>query len=123
MKSALFRLVAIMCLAVLLTPSDSAAVQERRIALVIGNGEYKTSSLANPVNDANDMAAALKKLGFSVRLKINADQKSIEDSIRAFGKELRSGGVGLFYFSGHGSAYFRYTNMTENFEGNKISLI
>lgn len=101
-KSALFRLVGIACFMLFLTPSDSASVQERRIALVIGNGAYKSSHLANPVNDANDMAAALKKLDFSVKLKINADQKSMENSIRAFGKELRSGGVGLFYFAGHG---------------------
>jgi hypothetical protein len=102
MKSALFRLVAITWLLLLLTPSDSASVQERRIALVIGNGAYKSSPLANPVNDANDVAAALKKLGFSVKLKINANQRSMENSIRTFGKDLRSGGVGLFYFAGHG---------------------
>ncbi len=102
MKSTLFRLIVIICLAVLLTPSNSASVQERRIALVIGNGTYKSSPLANPVNDANDIAAALKNLGFSVRLKINADQRSMERSIREFGKDLRSGSIGLFYFAGHG---------------------
>ncbi|MBU0769626.1 MAG: caspase family protein, partial [Proteobacteria bacterium] len=102
MKSTLFRLVGMVCFFLLLTPSDSASVQERRTALVIGNGAYKSSPLANSVNDANDMAAALKKLGFSVKLSINSDQKSMEDAIRSFGKELRSGGVGLFYFAGHG---------------------
>jgi len=102
MKSTLFRLVGIACFMLLLTPSDSESVQERRIALVIGNGAYKSSPLANPINDATDMATALKKLGFSVRLKINANQRSMENSIRAFGKELRSGGVGLFYYAGHG---------------------
>jgi len=86
----------------LLIPSDSESIQERKIALVIGNGAYESSPLVNPVNDANDMTAVLKKLGFSVRLKINANQKSMENSIRAFGKKLRSGGVGLFYFAGHG---------------------
>ena len=39
---------------------------ETRLALVIGNGAYKSSPLANPVNDAKDMAGALKKLGFEV---------------------------------------------------------
>ncbi|MGD9244544.1 MAG: caspase family protein [Desulfobacterales bacterium] len=102
MKSTLFRLVGIACFMLLLTPSDSESVQKRRIALVIGNGAYKSSPLANPINDATDMATALKKLGFSVRLKINANQRSMENSIRAFGKELRSGGVGLFYYAGHG---------------------
>jgi len=48
------------------------------------------------------MASALKKLGFSVTLRTNADQESMEESIRIFGKQLRLGGVGLFYYAGHG---------------------
>lgn len=102
MKSQLLRLVIIAYLLVILTPSYSRSVQERRTALVIGNGAYKSSPLVNPVNDATDIASALKKLGFSVQLKINANQKSMENAIRSFGKDLRSGGVGLFYFAGHG---------------------
>lgn len=35
-------------------------------------------------------------------LKINADHRTMKKSIRRFGKKLRSGGVGLFYFAGHG---------------------
>jgi hypothetical protein len=102
MKSFLIRLFIIAILFVFLTPIVAISAQESRAALVIGNGTYKSSPLANPVNDANDMADALKKLGFSVMLKINADQRAMEDSIRAFGKKLRSGGVGLFYYAGHG---------------------
>jgi len=85
-----------------LVPSIALSAQEQRIALVIGNGSYKSCPLTNPVNDANDMAAALRKLGFSVVLKTNANQRTMENSIRDFGKKLRSGGVGLFYFAGHG---------------------
>jgi hypothetical protein len=69
MKAQLLRLVTMVCLIVLLSPSDSTSVQENRIALIIGNGEYKTSPLANPVNDANDMAAALKKTWFFRKAK------------------------------------------------------
>ena len=76
-----------------------------RLALVIGNGAYKTAPLENPINDAEDMAATLGKLGFKVILKKNANQRTMEESIRKFGKELRSGGVGLFYYSGHGVQY------------------
>jgi hypothetical protein len=101
MKSPMFRLLTI-AFFMLLIPNDSVSVQEQRIALVIGNGAYKSSPLANPVNDATDMAGALKNLGFCVKLKINANQKSMENAIREFGKELRSGGVGLFYYAGHG---------------------
>jgi uncharacterized caspase-like protein len=87
---------------ILMLPSLSLSAQNSRIALVIGNGSYKSSPLKNPLNDANDMADVLRKLGFSVQLKINADQRSMEVSIRTFGKKLRSGGIGLFYFAGHG---------------------
>ena len=73
-----------------------------RLALVIGNSDYQTAPLDNPLNDAEDMAATLKNLGFRTILKKNADQRTMEDAIRFFGKELRRGGVGLFYFAGHG---------------------
>ncbi len=73
-----------------------------RLALVIGNSAYQTAPLKNSLNDAEDMAATLKNLGFKVILKKNADQRTMEDTIRYFGKQLRNGGIGLFYFAGHG---------------------
>lgn len=77
-------------------------IKESRLALVIGNGAYKKAPLRNPVNDAYDMAEALRKMGFEVIHKENASQRSMENAIRYFGKRLRKGGVGLFYFAGHG---------------------
>jgi len=102
MKAPLLRLVIIACLLLLSTPSDSTSVQESRIALIIGNGEYKTSPLANPVNDANDMATALKKCNFKVMKSINATRQEMRRSIRKFGEEINKGAVGLFYYAGHG---------------------
>ena len=94
---------------ILLCTTVIPAAQERgikvkvdRLALVIGNGAYQTAPLKNPINDAEDMAASLKKLGFKVILKKNADQRTMEDIIRYFGRQLRGGDVGLFYFAGHG---------------------
>ena len=43
-----------------------AQAQETRVALVIGNSNYKNSPLKNPVNDARDMAVKLRGLGFTV---------------------------------------------------------
>lgn len=77
-------------------------VREKRFALVIGNGSYKSSPLRNPTNDAHDMALALKKLGFKVTHLENAGYRAMERGIRKFGKQLRNGGAGLFYFAGHG---------------------
>ena len=79
------------------------ASADRRTALVIGNSAYKTiNPLPNPVNDATDMKAALEKLGFEVILKINADRSRIREAVRRFGDKIRQGGVGLFYYAGHG---------------------
>ncbi|HAO22333.1 MAG TPA: hypothetical protein DCQ37_18840 [Desulfobacteraceae bacterium] len=99
-------LLAAIALSIVLSVSVDAA--ERRLALVIGNADYKIKPykpLANPVNDAKDMEDALRKLNFEVIAKFNADQKEMEDAITDFGKRLRNADVGLFYFSGHGQQY------------------
>lgn len=76
---------------------------ERRIALVIGNGAYQNSKLKNPPNDAATVAGALQELGFGVTSGANKSQREMKQMIREFGQRLRAqGGVGLFYFAGHG---------------------
>lgn len=75
---------------------------ERKTALIIGNGSYKTGPLKNAVNDALDIAAALSGKGFKVILKQNASKVEMREGIREFGAEIGQGGVGLFYYSGHG---------------------
>ncbi len=79
-----------------------AANSEARIALVIGNSKYADAPLENPVNDASDVAAALRKLRFDVSLQTNVDQERMDEAIKNFGKRLSRGGVGLFYYAGHG---------------------
>jgi uncharacterized caspase-like protein len=79
-----------------------SATSERRTALVIGNSNYAGSPLKNPANDARDMAKTLEELGFDVIHRENAGKKAIREGIRDFEKKLRGGGVGLFYFAGHG---------------------
>ncbi len=82
--------------------APSPALAAGRVALVIGNAAYPTAPLKNPVNDATDMAAALGKLGFEVTLLQDASMQRMEEAVRAFGLKLRGGGMGLFYFAGHG---------------------
>ena len=77
-------------------------LQERRTALVIGNSAYQKSPLVNPVNDAQAMAATLGSLGFTVTKIENASKSQMADAIRQFGDTIKLGGVGLFYFAGHG---------------------
>ena len=85
---------------ILLALNLSAAVE--RHALVIGNANYQSSPLRNPLNDARDMAAALKGLGFQVQSLLDADAGQMEQAIIDFNKRLNADSVGLFYFAGHG---------------------
>ncbi len=76
--------------------------REQRVALVVGNSAYQAGPLRNPANDADDMAAALQGLGFRVTKLKNASNREMVEAINRFGQELRKGGVGLFFFAGHG---------------------
>jgi formylglycine-generating enzyme required for sulfatase activity len=76
-----------------------------RLALIIGNSNYnkKADWLANPLNDAADMAAVLRGLNFKVILKQDIDHNSMKRAVNNFTQRLnREKGIGLFYFSGHG---------------------
>lgn len=75
---------------------------EKKTALIIGNGSYKSGPLKNAVNDALDMAALLSEKGFKVILRKDASRTEMREAIREFGNEITQGGVGLFYYSGHG---------------------
>ena len=87
-----------------LTQEKTAVQSGDRIALVIGNGRYQTvSTLDNPVNDATDISAALKTLGFEVITGTDTNLVQMRRLIRQFGERLeRQKGVGLFYYAGHG---------------------
>lgn len=85
-----------------ITQSETRPVTERRVALVIGNGAYADSPLKNPANDARAMAQALRECGFTVDLVLEANRARMLQAVRDFGQRLQAGGVGLFYFAGHG---------------------
>jgi formylglycine-generating enzyme required for sulfatase activity len=71
-------------------------------ALVIGIGNYNSlPSLSNPTNDAKDMAAILKELGFEVTLKLNITERVLKNAIQDFGQLLQKNDVALFYYSGY----------------------
>jgi len=89
--------------AVALVAQLAYADAEPRLALLIGNSTYKASPLANPVNDVRLMESVLKESGFSVIKAENASIREMRRLVRDFGDKLKaSGGVGLFYFAGHG---------------------
>jgi len=87
-----------------LTQDDDDSKPQKRTALVIGNADYTVArKLANSSNDATDMANSLRGLGFDVVSGVNLNLKQMNDKVREFGDKLKAnGGVGLFYYAGHG---------------------
>jgi formylglycine-generating enzyme required for sulfatase activity len=75
---------------------------ERRVALVIGNSDSAATSPGNAINDASSMGALLASLGFEVNVLTDGTPQQMQQALAAFHTRLASGGVGLFYFAGHG---------------------
>ncbi len=74
----------------------------KKIALVIGNGNYSSSVLANPENDGKAMTTVLQKLGFFVLSYLNLEQKDMKKAIDDFRVKLEGADVALFFYAGHG---------------------
>ncbi|GBF53037.1 serine/threonine kinase [Microcystis sp. 0824] len=83
-------------------PNTQQQQQQRRIALVIGNANYQVGKLDTPLNDATDMANALKELGFEVILLKDSSKRQMDDALDQFTTRINQGYVGLFYYAGHG---------------------
>jgi uncharacterized caspase-like protein len=84
--------------------TQGAALAERRIALVIGNGKYENAGvLANPINDANAIANLLTKAGFDqVDLRLNLGVVEFKRAVREFVDRAANADVAVVYYSGHG---------------------
>ncbi|MFM7453588.1 MAG: caspase domain-containing protein, partial [Cyanobium sp.] len=82
--------------------AQSPQVGTRRLALVIGNKDYKNGVLSNSLNDAEDVSRVLRAIGFEVTLVKNANLDAMVEAVEAFRRDIRRGDVVLFYFSGHG---------------------
>jgi uncharacterized caspase-like protein len=85
-----------------LTPAHA----ETRVALVIGNGDYRnTTTLPNPHNDATDVAAALQRIGFTTIVGLDLDKAGMEDAEIRFARAAHDADVAVFYYSGHAIQY------------------
>lgn len=83
-------------------PLHAAGPGDRRIALVIGNGAYRSAPLKNPVGDANAVAASLKQLGYAVTLRENTGLRELVESLREFSLRAASSAVRILFYAGHG---------------------
>ena len=85
--------------------ADAADGQGRRIALVIGNGNYQQPALPklpNPPHDAEDIAIALRGFGFEVIERRNLTLEAMNQAIAEFGSKIGGSEAALFYYAGHG---------------------
>ena len=82
---------AILAFVVLAIPS--VVLADGRVALVVGNSTYAhIGRLPNPDNDARDMSAALRRLGFEVTTELDADRVELTEALRAVHAPERRGG-------------------------------
>ena len=97
------KLGALLLLAVVLVASPPDAFAAGRVALVVGNGTYAhIGPLPNPGNDAADMAAALRRLGFDVTTVRDADRNAMTEALRVFTRASAGADVSLVFYAGHG---------------------
>ncbi|MBP0109681.1 caspase family protein [Bradyrhizobium vignae] len=79
------------------------AQAEKRVALVVGNNEYKNvPKLLKAVNDARTMGDTLKQLGFSVMVAENQNRQQFSETLLAFDKAVEPGDTAFFFYAGHG---------------------
>jgi uncharacterized caspase-like protein len=82
-----------------------AAVADKRVAFVVGNGAYKNvAQLPNPPIDAKAMAGVLRNVGFEVVEGVNLTRDKMTEKLLDFGKRAQGADVAVFYYAGHGIA-------------------
>ncbi len=89
--------------ALMLASPGGAQAAERRVAFVVGNSHYTVvPQLNNPDNDAEAVAAALKREGFEVVTAVDLDRVEFDKALERFIRTLPGAEVSVFYYSGHG---------------------
>lgn len=85
------------------TLMTAGSVEASRVALVIGNSDYKNvAPLDNPGNDANDMGAALQRLGFEIVNVRNGTFDGMRRGLLEFARKARGSEIAIVFFAGHG---------------------
>lgn len=103
MTRRLFRILAAVGLVASLGGFASSAHAEKRVALVVGNNDYKNvPKLLKAVNDARTMGDALKQLGFAVMVAENQNRQQFSETLLAFDRAIEPGDTAFFFYAGHG---------------------
>ena len=76
---------------------------EKRVALVVGNNDYRNvPKLQKAVNDARTMGDTLKQLGFTVMVAENQNRQAFSETLLAFDRAVGPGDTAFFFYAGHG---------------------
>src|SRR6202012_1222837 len=95
------RLLAIALALLALPLTFSGAMAETRVALVIGNGAYRSMPTRdNAPNDAKAMAALLRTVGFEVIEAADLTRDQMKERFLEFGKKADGADVALLYYAG-----------------------
>ena len=101
MRAVRLLVVTVLALVVLVVPA--VVLADGRVALVVGNSTYAhIGRLPNPDNDARDMSAALRRLGFEVTTEFDVDRVELTEALRAFTRRSAGADVSLVFYAGHG---------------------
>ncbi len=99
----LSRLTAATGIAVAILASAAPVQAEKRVALVIGNNDYKNvPKLQKAVNDARTMGDTLRQLGFAVMVAENQNRQAFSETLLAFDRAVEPGDTAFFFYAGHG---------------------
>ncbi|WP_426440831.1 caspase family protein [Bradyrhizobium genosp. P] len=97
-------LIAALSLAGFLISAD-AALADKRVAFVVGNGAYRNvAQLPNPPADAKAMAKLLRNVGFEVVEGSNLTRDKMTEKLLEFGTKAGGADVAVFFYAGHGIA-------------------
>lgn len=92
-----------LCLLALMFLAPLNVAYSAKFALVIGNSQYKSvPTLPNPTNDADAVAAALKRLGFDVSIANNATKVELERTLADFSEKAADAEMSIVFYAGHG---------------------
>jgi uncharacterized caspase-like protein len=100
----LIAVVAAVLLALIIGTAPSQA--DRRVAVVIGNSAYRNMTpLKNPKNDAEDLGAELRQLGFIAIVATDLDHAGMNAALAQFSNLAQDADIAVVYYSGHGMQF------------------
>lgn len=93
-------------LIVFLGSASTLFAEGRRIALVVGNNDYKfLADLGKATNDARAVGRTLREIGFDVVVEaMDVNLRQLNDKVKEFSETIEEGDTAFLFYAGHGVA-------------------